>query len=129
MSTKKDIEKIFKHSTEENDIEAIAMTSKNGVPIASYMEKKEEHESFSTLSATILGASEVIFSAFNKKGIDNIFIGSDESILLIKEATSDSVLSLMGKSEDKEDLLKMMDEIVDKVKDIGGDSSKFEVTK
>ncbi len=129
MTMKNEVEEVFKQTTEGSDIEAIALTSKNGVPIASYMENREEHESFSTLSATILGASEVIFSAFDKGSIEEISIDSNESILLIKEATPDSVLSLLGNSEDKEILLKEVEKIADKVKDIGGHSSEIEVTK
>ncbi len=129
MTIKSQIEEIFKEPVKENDIEAIALTSKNGIPIASYVEKKDEHESFSTLSATILGASEVIFSALEKKQPVDIIIRSDESILFIQENSSDSVLSMMGKSEDEERLIEIMDDISKKLKEIREGSLEIEVKK
>lgn len=128
MSMKKDLEELFKKSIEENDIEAVALTSKNGIPIASELENDREQESFSTLSATILGASEVIFSAFGKDQPEDILIKSKGSLLLIRETTSDSVIALLGRLEDEEKLIKIMDEVYNEVKRIREASSKIEVT-
>ncbi len=129
MTIKNQIEEVFKEAVEKNDIEAVALTSKNGIPIASFIKKEGENESFSTLSATILGASEVIFSAFQKKHPEDILVRSDESILLIKENTPDSVLSMMGRAEDEKELLKIIDSISKKVKDIRQNSPGMEVGK
>lgn len=129
MTIKKDIKILFKNSVEEYPIEAIALTSKNGIPIASQVKKDKERESFSTLSATILGASEVIFSAFEKDQPEDILIKSKDSLLLIKETTHDSVLALMGKLKDKDELNEVINEISYEVEKIRGKSSKTEVTR
>ncbi len=129
MAMKRDVEELFENSIEANDIHAIALTSKNGIPIASKLKEGNEHESFSTLSATILGASEVIFSAFKKEQPDDILIKSNDSILLIREIKSDSVLALMGKLKDKDKLIEVMGNISKEMEDIIENSPKFEVAK
>ena len=99
-------------------MKAIALTSKNGIPIASMVEKKGEHESFSTLSATILGASDVIFSSMENDEPENIIIDSQDAVLMIKEVADDSVLSLLGDVEDKDSLKDKIDEIKNKIEEI-----------
>nr|AGF92968.1 hypothetical protein FLSS-6_0023 [uncultured organism] len=96
-------------------MEAIALTSKNGVPIASYMEREEENESFSTLSATIFGASEVIFSGFEKKNPNLVMGDSDDTVLLIRELGTNAVLSMLGDAEHKEELIDKIDEMVSEI--------------
>ncbi len=88
------------------------MTSKNGVPIAFYIRNEDENESFSTLSATILGAAEVIFSSFEKKNPDLIVCDSDDSTLLIKEVGANAVLAVLGDSDMKEEIKKELDEMI-----------------
>ncbi|MGM0404821.1 MAG: roadblock/LC7 domain-containing protein [Thermoplasmatota archaeon] len=129
MAMKKDIEEVFSKSIEKYDIGALALTSKNGIPIASKLKKENEHESFSTLSATILGASEVIFSAFEKNQPEDILVKSNDSLLLIKETSSDSVIALLGNIKDEDELIEALDDISDKVKEIRENSSKIEVTQ
>ncbi len=96
-------------------MDAIALTSKNGVPIASYLEKQEENESFSTLSATILGASEVIFSGFEKQNPDFIVGNSKDSVLLIREVGANAVLSVLGDSDSKDQMIEDMEEMVSEI--------------
>lgn len=75
------------------------------------MEAKEQHESFSTLSATILGASEVIFSSFEKDDPNNVVIDSDDTVLVIQHVGEDTVLSVMGIEESKEKIIDHAEEI------------------
>ncbi len=124
IKAKEEIEKILEDHGAKTDIDAIALTSKDGVPVASYVEKEKEHESFSTLSATILGAGEVIFSGFEKKKPD-LFIGeSKESVLLIKSIDTDMALSLLADSDKEEEMKRDMDEIASKIREI---SETFEI--
>jgi len=91
------------------------LISKNGVPIASHLEDKKINESFSTLSATILGANEVIFSEFERKEPELIIGRSEDSILLIKEIDSNTVLSVLADSDNKEEMIEKMDEIISEI--------------
>lgn len=116
-SIEKEIEELFAEYREENEIEAIALTSTNGIPIANDMETKEQHESFSTLSATILGASEVIFSSFEKDDPGHVVIDSDGTVLVIQPVREDTVLSVMG-SEEKDKVLNYASELSSEVEEI-----------
>lgn len=79
------------------------------------MNKPEQSESFSTLSATIMGASEVIFSSFEKNNPNLITANSNGSVLLIKEMGTNAVLSLIGDLDKKEKMIDMIDEIVEEI--------------
>ncbi|MFW6196608.1 MAG: roadblock/LC7 domain-containing protein [Thermoplasmatota archaeon] len=115
IKAQKQVEEIFEEYCEENEIEGIALTSKNGIPIASYLDKPEQSESFSTLSATIMGASEVIFSSFEKSNPDLITANSGDSILMIKEMGTNAVLSVIGDLEKKNELKDKIDEIIEEI--------------
>ncbi|MEF8832459.1 MAG: hypothetical protein V5A66_02945 [Candidatus Thermoplasmatota archaeon] len=108
----------------KTEIDAIALTSKNGIPIASHLENEKENESFSTLSATILGAGEVIFSGLEKENPEVIVGHSANSLLLIKGVDTDMALSLLGDSDKEEKLKKDMDELVSKMNEL---SETFEI--
>lgn len=106
------------------DIDAIALTSKKGIPIVSRVEKETESESFSTLSATILGAGEVIFSGFEKNN-PNLIVGhSKDSVLLIRGIDTDMALSLLGDSDKEKEMKKDMEEMVSKIDEL---SEAFEI--
>lgn len=100
------------------------MTSKNGITIASHLDKEKEEESFSALSATILGAGEVTFSGFEKKNPHNLIGRSDGSVLLIKRVSSDMILSLLGDSDKEKELKTDMEEMVSKIEEL---SETFEI--
>ncbi len=108
-------------------MEAISLTSKNGVPIAFHLENVEENESFSTLSATILGAGEVIFSSFEKANPELILGSSKDSVLLIQEVGANAVLSILGDSDKKEEIKNEMDEIISEIEKFEDDSEMKEV--
>jgi len=91
------------------------LISKNGIPIASHLEDEKISESFSTLSATILGANEVIFSEFERKEPELITGQSEDSILLIKEVDPNTVLSVLADSDNKEKMIEKMDEIISEI--------------
>jgi|GEM_PF-1000137 len=124
IKAKEEIEKILEDYGSKTDIDAIALTSKDGVPVASYLEKEKEQESFSTLSATILGAGEVIFSGFEKKKPD-LFVGhSEDSVLLIKGIDTDMALSLLADSDKEKELKRDIEEIASKIGEL---SDTFEI--
>ncbi len=85
------------------------------MPIAYHLEEEEENESFSTLSATILGASEVIFSGLGKQNPELIVCDSSDSILLIKEVGTNAVLSILGEAGKKEEIKKDMDDMISEI--------------
>lgn len=110
-----EIEKVFEEYSTETSIDAISLISKNGVPIASHLEDERISESFSTLSATILGANEVIFSEFEREEPEIITGKSADTVLLIKEVDSNTVLSVLADSDGKEEMIKKMEEIISEI--------------
>ncbi|MFW6144015.1 MAG: roadblock/LC7 domain-containing protein [Candidatus Natronoplasma sp.] len=120
---------MFKEYCDKTGMEAVSLTSKNGVPIAFYLENEEENESFSTLSATILGASEVIFSSFEKENPELIVCNSDDSVLLIREVGTNAVLSVLGDAEVKEKMIEDLDKMVSDIEELEKDSEMSEVLK
>lgn len=115
IRAKEEIEEIFEEYCDKTAIEAIALTSKNGIPIAYHLKDEEENESFSTLSATILGASEVILSGLEKQNPELITCDSPDSVLLIKEVGTNAVLSILGGEGKEEDIKKDMEEMISEI--------------
>jgi len=105
------------------------LTSKNGVPIAFHLENEEENESFSTLSATILGASEVIFSSFEKENPELIVCDSNDSVLLISEVGNNAVLSILGDPDKKKEMIEDMKKITSEIETVEKGSEMKEVLK
>ncbi len=109
---------MFKEYFVQGDIDALVLASKNGIPIATCIKKKDRSESFSALSATVLGASEVILSGLDKDRPELIEIDARGSTLLIKETDRNSVLSLLGDSRELNYLKEILYEIDTKINNI-----------
>ncbi|MBS3781039.1 MAG: roadblock/LC7 domain-containing protein [Candidatus Thermoplasmatota archaeon] len=129
MKAKDEIDEILRRYGSKKEVDAIALSSKNGVPIASHLKKEEENESFSTLSATMLGASEVIFSGFEREDPDFIVGYSDDSVLLIKEVGSNTVLSILGDSDKEKEMMEEMEEMASKLSELEETFKTMEVLK
>ncbi len=110
ITIKTEVESIFEENFHDY-MEALVLASKNGIPLATKMEKQEKNESFSALSATILGASDVIFASFDKSEPQIVEVSSDEDILLIKGVGKNAVLSLLGETSEKNKLMKDLSKI------------------
>ncbi len=97
---------------------AVVLTSKNGIPVTTSLERHDKSESFSALSATILGASEVIFSSFDRDKPEKVTIRSGDTILFIKETDSNTVLAVLGDIDREEEVEGKFEEIMSKVKEV-----------
>jgi len=62
-----------------------------------------------------MGASEVIFSSFEKNNPGLIVANSDDSVLLIKEMGTNAVLSVIGGADKKDELIDKLDEIIEEI--------------
>jgi predicted regulator of Ras-like GTPase activity (Roadblock/LC7/MglB family) len=61
----------------EHDVEISALISRSGIPIAWHLPDESSLETFATLSATILGASEVVYSGLGKAVPNRVTIESE----------------------------------------------------
>lgn len=62
-----------------------------------------------------MGASEVIFSSFENNNPDLISARSEDSILMIKEMGTNAVLSVIGGSDKKDEMMDKIDEIIEEI--------------
>ena len=77
MSTVEELKGILSDLKNSHDITSCAVVSRNGIPLAYELPPGSHVDAFSTLSATILGASEVIFNGLGKPNPDRILIESN----------------------------------------------------
>jgi predicted regulator of Ras-like GTPase activity (Roadblock/LC7/MglB family) len=100
MSAVEELKSILSEMKNEQNIEICAVISRNGMPLAYELPDGVHIDAFSTLSATILGASEVIYSGLGRKppqrvmieanGINYIATGLGPKALLVAMSSTDS---------------------------------------
>jgi predicted regulator of Ras-like GTPase activity (Roadblock/LC7/MglB family) len=100
MSAVEELKSILNDMRTNQEIEICAVISRNGIPLAYELPDGVHIDAFSTLSATILGASEVIYSGLRKSvpehvliesnGTNYIALGVGPKALLVAMSTSDS---------------------------------------
>ena len=108
MSAVEELKTILNELRSEQNIEICAVISRNGIPLAYELPDSVHIDAFSTLSATILGASEVIYSGLGKtvpqrvmiesNGTNYIAMGVGPKALLVAMSSTDST-SLVIKIE------------------------------
>ena len=101
MSAVEELKSILNELKTELNIEICAVISRNGIPLAYELPERLHIDAFSTLSATILGASEVIYSGLGKttpervmiesNGINYIAVGVGPKALLVAMSSTDSI--------------------------------------
>ncbi len=77
MSAVEELKSILNELRINHDIEICAVISRNGIPLAYELPNGVHIDAFSTLSATILGASEVIYSGLRKNVPEHVLIESN----------------------------------------------------
>lgn len=77
MSAAEELKSILNELRNKQNIEICAVISRNGIPLAYELPEGVHIDAFSTLSATILGASEVIYSGLGKTIPERVMIESN----------------------------------------------------
>lgn len=77
MSAVEELKSILNEMRATQNIEICAVISRNGIPLAYELPDGVHIDAFSTLSATILGASEVIYSGLRKNVPEHVLIESN----------------------------------------------------
>lgn len=100
MSAVEELKTILNDLRTNHEIEICAVISRNGIPLAYELPNGVHIDAFSTLSATILGASEVIYSGLRKNipehvliesnGTNYIVIGVGPKALLVAMSSQDT---------------------------------------
>jgi len=87
----KELEKL----TQEHGIEISAVVSRSGVPIAWHLPDESIMETFATLSATIIGASEVVYTGMGKAAPQRVTIESGEGVTFVASGLDKKTLIVM----------------------------------
>ncbi len=82
MSTVSELKKILSDLNSSYGVEISAIVSRSGIPIAWNLPKDIHVETFATLSATLLGASEVVYTGLHKDPPKRVVVESDDGNLM-----------------------------------------------
>ena len=119
MSKVGDMKKILKDMESEVGLEVGVVITRNGIPMAwNSSDAATDIETFATLSATIFGASEVIFSGIKKPSPDIVMVHSPEGLFIASGLGKKGVLAGITKSTDTETIKTRMLAASDKIKGV-----------
>ena len=102
MSAVEDLKSILSDLKKSQDIEICAVISRNGIPLAYELPDGAHIDAFSTLSATILGASEVIYSGLGKKAPHRVLIEANGTNYIAVGVGPKALLVAMGSTKSPE---------------------------
>lgn len=100
MSTVGDLKNILSELKSSGNIDLCAVISRNGIPLAYELPNGAHVDVFSTLSATMLGASEVIYSGLGKQIPHRIVVESKEGTYMATGAGPKALLAAMSSQND-----------------------------
>ncbi len=118
MSMLADLKAELKRLEVEHGIEISAVVSRSGVPIAWNMASEAHVETFATLSATILGASEVVYADLGKVPPKHIMIESQDGTFIATPLGTKALLVGMSKARKSQELVTSLDRAVETVKGV-----------
>ncbi|UCF09107.1 MAG: roadblock/LC7 domain-containing protein [Thermoplasmata archaeon] len=96
MSAVEELKSILSDLKKKNKIEICAVVSRNGIPLAYELPEEAHIDAFSTLSATILGASEVIYSGLGKQAPSRVLIEANGTNYIAMGVGPKALLVVMG---------------------------------
>ncbi len=118
MSMVGELNKELESLNEKHEIEISAIISRSGVPIAWNIPDDSQIETFSTLSATILGASEVVYSSLGRDPPMRIVIESNNGLLMASSLGSKALIAIFAMNADADKLTAALSGAVDNVKEV-----------
>ena len=118
MSTVAELKRLLGEFKAASNVEAAAIVSRNGIPIAWEMPESAHIETFATLSATILGASEVVFSGLNKELPDRVIVESRGITLIAIGLGTRALLVALSSAADMKAFRDGMEDTANKIKEV-----------
>ncbi len=82
--------------------QASAVVSRSGVPLAWALPEGAHVDNFGTMTATLLGALEVIYTGMNKPSPERVVVRSDDGVLIAESLTPRAFLVAMTVRETPE---------------------------
>ena len=96
MSMMAELKKVLAQLKTDSGASICAIVSRNGIPIAYDAPEGSHMDTFSTLSATILGASEVIYSGLKKEKPEMVLARSPSGTLIARPIGVKALLVVLG---------------------------------
>ena len=119
MSIVADLTKELDALASEQGIEISAVITRSGAPIAWHLPNGSSAETIATLSATIFGASEVIYSGSGWEKPRKVTIEAGEhGTLITRSLGNKAILVLMSKTMDKAELDKKAKDADSKIREV-----------
>lgn len=103
--------------SDENGLSICAVISRNGIPIAWHGLDDGNKETFATLTATVLGATEVIYSSLGMSGPAVVNSISGENNIAMVGLNKKSMVALVGQ-KDIAELNEAASDAVNRVKEV-----------
>lgn len=105
MSIVADLTKELDALASEHGIEISAVVTRSGAPIAWHLPNGTSAETISTLSATIFGASEVIYTGHGWEKPRKVTIeAGEQGVFITRSLGTKAILVLMSKNMDRTEL-------------------------
>ncbi len=117
MSAVEELKSILNDLRNDGKIEIAAVVSRNGIPLAWELPEGAHIDAFSTLSATILGASEVIYSGLGKQAPERVMIEANGSNYIAMGVGPKALLVAMG-SEESHELVTDIKKAAEKINEV-----------
>ena len=118
MTIAGDLKKVLSDLKKEHGVDASAVVSRNGIPIAWELPDNIHMETFSTLSATIMGASDVVCSSLEKEPPERVIIQSRSNVIVLTGLGSKALLVAMGAGTDTDKIVNCVDESAQKIREV-----------
>lgn len=118
MSVASELKRILGDLRTSQSLDACAIISRNGIPIAWELPEGVHIETFATLSATLLGASEVVYSSLKKEPPERVFVESRNATLVATGLGTKALLVAVSSSTDGKKLISIVEEIADNIREV-----------
>ncbi len=102
MTTVADLKRVLESLKAKHGVSVSAVISKSGIPIVWNIPDGVHLETFATLSATILGASEVVFTGMNKNPPKRVVVETERENLMAVSLGPKALLVVIGPSSAEE---------------------------
>lgn len=117
MSTVDDLKRILNELSSEFEVDISAIVSRSGVPIAWNIPDDVHVETFATLSATLLGASEVVYTGLSRGTPKRVIVQSEDGTLVAVGLSKKALLVAMG-SKDDDAIYDAVEDAAKKIKNV-----------
>jgi predicted regulator of Ras-like GTPase activity (Roadblock/LC7/MglB family) len=117
MSAVEELKSILNKLRTDRNVEICAVISRNGIPLAYELPDGVHIDAFSTLSATILGASEVIYSGLGKSAPNRVMIEANGTNYIAIGVGPKALLVAMSANESSE-LINNINEAAELIKEV-----------